>query len=900
MRRAEFIIDNLMLPSTAYRSHRHSHVSQRSDLSGNGDDFIPMALDLHIAPGPSPMTGHQRFDMQDGTNNSHMGDPKVHSRDYFNTKVPHSSSRKVSQDHDNIHGSSRPVSRPGSHGGSQPSSPHIAYQEKGREPTTEIIDTLRKRNEQGITTNLGSIAAFDKASEAPRNGHNSSDKFKLQEVPKRRRSGASTRDSKSEFPSTVLDTSITNPPSNSAPASASTQLKEQHVVVSSSSPRSAQSNDTFSPSPRSPKDSRPQTNGSKDSSISHSSPLTTQLQHVPLRGDSLQKTSSKPSILPRKEIAGTKLSYSSLPLDTGLEFAMSTPPPTTKSQGSPTASMHLNGNKTSSKLLDSPVSRHSLEPMQPPPRAKDRPVVSGGSTTESFISPRAPPHPPMELHRVRNESVSTIRSESTKNGDLPASPSLPRYSAGGDFSMDEDMARILGNEDGDQASFLRRVSNSVRHARSYSDRGTRLSKEHKWPKSPLNGSNTFPREISSPTSSSPETREELMWFKNELRRERQKTVEKDQHIVELEAALDGRTNIKQMNHELNEKRSTMIVLDTQKEIVVRELEVLTEHIAATKKSRDPLDLSQMRNVVLREFGESLEKLKSTFSPQIMDLTEQRNDLVDEVSRLTQLREQSVQEFEQLSVKNAQLAELNNQLVHQIQALYKATANSTPDTVRPPPQGLGIYTHHTKDKSNISMDSRELRPSITESSYTGTTVTNEHEIEPATILTAPQVVNIRKGQPKKFNWKKGGQNVAKGVTKGLKGAFTSNDTTKYQQREGSITEGVPYGAMVQTQEYPSTSLPKGTINDPSRQGFGFFNNNANSNNQRPRPAQPRGSSNGASLGIAAENASGMRHRCANFYLSILMYFQFCMAQSLSNVPSMRESASLVSSCVASRK
>jgi hypothetical protein len=39
-----------------------------------------------------------------------------------------------------------------------------------------------------------------------------------------------------------------------------------------------------------------------------------------------------------------------------------------------------------------------------------------------------------------------------------------------------------------------------------------------------------------------------------------------------------------MNSELREKRSTMVVLDTQKEIVVRELEVLTEHIAAAKRA----------------------------------------------------------------------------------------------------------------------------------------------------------------------------------------------------------------------------------------------------------------------------------------------------------------------------
>jgi hypothetical protein len=384
---------------------------------------------------------------------------------------------------------------------------------------------------------------------------------------------------------------------------------------------------------------------------------------------------------------------------------------------------------------------------------------------------------------------------------------LPRYNAGGDFSMDEDMARILGADE-NQSSFLRRVSNSVRHGRSFSDKGMRLSKEQKWPKSPSMGSN-FALDISSPSTSSPENREELSWFKNELRRERQKVIEKDQKISELENALNAAANIKQVNTELREKRSTMVLLDAQKEIVLRELEVLTEHIAAEKRSGAPLDLGKIRNAVLREFAEALQRLKESFTPQIEDLMQKRNDLVDELANLTQMKDKSFQEFEQLSLKNAQLAELNNQLVHQIQELYKANSNPSGESNRQAPNGLGIYSHH-KDKSTASVEAREIRPSPHDIPMSTASGNTQEEVESIGVIQGPQVVNIRKGQPKKFNWKKGGQNVAKGVTKGLKGALL--------YAEGRFAETGPYS----TQSPPEGNLSRSQT-DPSRQGFGFFGN-----------------------------------------------------------------------------
>lgn len=374
------------------------------------------------------------------------------------------------------------------------------------------------------------------------------------------------------------------------------------------------------------------------------------------------------------------------------------------------------------------------------------------------------------------------------------SPSLPQYTGGSEFSADEDLARLISDEQ--QAgqtseSFLRRVSNSVRHGRSFSDKSIRAGKEGKRTRSPANGS-LAGTDIASPTASTSQA-EEIAWLRAELRKERQR-------IAEMEGTLRVTADVKQVNTELSEKRSTMVVLDAKREIVLRELTVLTDHLEAEKRGAagGPLDLGKLSNHVLRGLAESIQKLKESYAPQIEELIQKRNDLSEELSTLNRQREKSFQEFEQLSSKNAQLAELNNQLVHQIQELYK----STPDGQRAP-SGLGIISH-TKERSIPSVES--MRPAVNDLAPSVSTAHMMDEAEPttatATIVPGPQVVSIRKGQPRKFNWKKGGQNVAKGV-KGLKGAFMSSENA-----EGG------------------GSLPRSQTQDPSRQGFGFFGNQRN--------------------------------------------------------------------------
>lgn len=821
-----------------------------------------MAFDPTPAPGPSPLAKRENFP-REIFNYPQQESQSTTTKDYFATKnqIP----RKPTRDQEEqLHNLRTQESPSGSRYNTQPNSPHIAYQERGRQLSVDLSERVGKKKDYhgGHPPNSTSqevhhdSPSVQKEARSKRSGDGQPNgKFKLQEVPKHKKSDAKRNSKGGSSPPTV-DTTVPASKSKSAPSSANTPLREQQVTVPSyESPMSARSDVTTNESPREPFGTRAQT--ANESPASHSSPLSTQLKTLPARGDSLAKGLDGKQPIQRREIdagVSSKLSSAILSsLESGFDKPASAPPNIANQPGLTTTTSTRN----ILRPLDSPsITDHLIETPQPPLRAKERLArPDGHSIMDSSQVLRAPPHTAPATHKPKNESVSTLRSDGSYAGDQPPSPKILRY---GD--KDEEAARTPGQETHTEGTnFLRRVSQSVRHARSYSDRGTRLSREQKWPKSPLVGSQSpvFGHEIGSPMHSSPETREEVGWYKNELRKERQNAAERESRLAELEAALEARSSIKQMNTELREKRSTMVVLDTQKEIVVRELEVLTEHIAAAKKTGEPLDIGKMTNTVLREFAESLQKLKDSFSPQIEELTQQRNEIMEEVTNLTQLKDQSFQEFEQLSVKNAQLADLNNQLVHQIQELYKANAGPTLDSVRPPPNGLGIHSQHHKDKAlNALSDQRDTRPSLAESSMTGSTAVPDQESEPTTYLAAPQVVNIRKAQPKKFNWKKGGQNVAKGVTKGLKGAFSSDPGRG--QRDGNYTEGMPYGAMSQ-QDYPTMTTTISARGPPPdrREGFGGF-----FSDRKPRPQQWKNSPNGSSPAVHTE--SGPRMLCKKSY------------------------------------
>ena len=753
-----------------------------------------MALDPNPAPGLSPL--HQQQFELDGSGSNPARRADMNS-DYFAVNSG-SASRKDS------------YVQPLSGEDSRPASPHTAIKEQGWDGKQEPPAPPRRR---------GASAAQDKKSNNTSQParHSEQNKFQLQEAPKRKQSVGSKRNSKGE-PVLAPDAAAESKGRNGS-GLVHGPLREQHVNISANeqSPRTSSLGAVQTASPRMSQDSR----GDENASNEPAKPVTTEIPVLPKRGDSLLKNAPS-SAIPRKEI-GSGAASSGLANDPSVDI----------SPKASTAPKAVEGAKGSSRHPESPAPRTSLDF---PQRSKDRPNAAYAGT-DPYSSPSAVGYasPDQSSRHQAKTSVSSLRSGSLRGE--PASPGFALYSRAGD---DDDQGRLLTSDDNEH-SFLKRVSKSVRHARSHSDRVNRTSRDGKWGKNALNGADGVLVEDALSPTPQPEPWDDLAWLRTELQKERernaeaskiqaqllalkselaeekQRTSKLSEKNTELEDMVDGKNTIKQVNSELREKRSTMVVLDTQKEIVVRELEILTDHIALAKKSKEPLDFSNLSNSVLRDFASSLQKLKDSYTPHIEELTERKIELQGEVSRLSVAREKAQEEFRQLSAKNVQLMELNNSMVSQVPENQRAAAQAEGPGSKH--HGLGIYTHHSKDKSSLSVDSRDVRPSLADSHYSGSTLAHEHDQEGAMILNAPRVVNIRKEQPKKtFNWKKGGT-VAKGMTKGLKGAFSSSDART--PREASITEGLPYGAMAQNGEPPITTFSGRSMPQESRQGFGGF-------------------------------------------------------------------------------
>ncbi|PSN71252.1 rho-type GTPase-activating protein-like protein 2 [Corynespora cassiicola Philippines] len=760
------------LPASTYKETNHSETSDTND----DGILLPFALDPNPAPGPSPLgKSSSKFNErpQESTSQSRASDGKS-GRDYFNR--PSGGHRDMLKENRSRSASAE----------RQPKSPHIAYQEKGRQPSDNLVDTVRKRKESA--NDSPSVSHSQHASPAPQNN----DGFKLQDVPKNKKAEARKN-------------SHARSPSHGSPA----------TEMSSSRMMSPMDTISASPPPAEPQ-------GQDSSPASGSSYSSTQRVERPTRGDSLAN-SLKPSA--RNDPATSPTTP--------------TVPPQERSQSTPSAHSTLNGSSSYgiTSPVESPPAR--VEPPGLPERAAGRrpPPVS-----DTFTSPRAPPQPPPQPQNHKpSESFSTMESA---NSQLSPGP-LPRYSAQGDFSMDEDFARLLSNQENQEkeGGVLRRVSNAMsKHGRSFSDRGSVTSRGHK--KWPTNGS----IDISSPTIASPESKEENVNLRNELRRAQQRITELEAEKNGLQESVHSAADIRQANTMLREKRNTMAVLDTQREMVIRELEIMTEHLKRAKESNaTAMDINQLKSEITKDFANSLQKLKDQLGSQIEELINKRSDLTEEISNLIQMKDKGFQEYESLSAQNTKLSNMNRELIEQIQSGLKANkhaGNPSLDIGRKEANGLGIYhTHHKGGKSDISIDVQGMTH---EPSYS-----NLQDNESEATLAQPQVVNIRKtGKPTKFNWKKGGQAITKNVTKGFKGAFGSEP--KAQEDYNIKVIGTPYGSVHHTQ--PDIASMASSIKPKEDQATprGWFSGKAATGkpNDRFKPMHH----NNSSTNLVGENSS----------------------------------------------
>lgn len=779
----------LTLPNAIYRGSRHSEATQASDADGGDGEsfFIPLALD----PSPAPMITPRQDTRGDFTQQAESSE-----RDYFTSK--RNTGRQVVREQE----SNTQLQ-------TQTATPHIAFQEKGRRASSDYTDSP-KDSPKKTQQNSSLIGVYDDSKNKikPSGSQSSVDRFRLQEAPKSKKPSMSRSPSES-------DTNKSGIENNTAKQSGTVPRKELPQSTGLADPAKSLLVADRNPG-RTSQDSRP----SIDSSNSRIENRT----------------------ITRKEISSSNKSAS------GQDTSSSA-----SSGDTPGVTPTVNGKSISGPLLQSPMEDLSL-----PNRAAGRPAPPQQKLSDSFMAPRAaPPAPPISNHRPGKASVGSANE--------PVSPKLPRWSSGGDFTMEEDMARILGNTDEGSKSIMRRVSNAVRHGRTNSEQSnsgrhghgrsisetTRGTASPRWPKTPIaedpNGDSA--RHISSPISISSPLPDDPALLRRQLRNSEQK-------VAELEREIHNSADLKTLNKKLIEKRKTVSVLDTQAELMIRQIETLAETVEIAKES-DQFDFKQAQDRSLDEFKRKIEKLKDSVSFQIEELIVERDALEEAKSKLIKDRDRALVEFEQLVSKNTQLADLNNDLTHSIQEKFKTHSNSTnpSESPRPPHNGLGIYTHHSKAKSStsIGLDDASLRPS-TGTTLQGSSIGNmstypqamdqEAPMEPATVLSAPHVVNIRKVQGKKFNWK---GNVAKAAAKGFKGAFSSQPERGQTQWGGQTGDsiGMPYDTTMAPMELSNAgSVPRSGSSDPSRQvgGFGLFKKQA---------TMPKAVSNGSLTPIVAE-------------------------------------------------
>ncbi|KAK3391062.1 hypothetical protein B0H63DRAFT_131226 [Podospora didyma] len=737
-------------PPRNYRNNRNSTIISGDLNTGDGEGFfIPVALDPSPAPTITPHSASDSF-----TDASR----KNRDRDYFSSSRSSGSTEKKSE--------------------SQASTPHIAFQEKGRQPSSEYESPqdrptrkLSKRNDRNGNPRPPPSVGDDKKA-AVAKAQNSVDEFKLQDAPKPKKLVSSRSNSLSS--GNALDNGVPGKP-----------------------PSGPQRNKD-SGAPNAPKTESPPLLGQADKA-----PTPRTSQDSRLRDEEDVRPSIDSLASGRSEMSSARpLARKDLPHS---------------------AARNINGKP-------SPGPGASSDEAPTPSRlAPPRPALPEAKLSDTYMQPRAPPQPPTQNPKDSASSVAEIP-------EPKVSPKLPRWSAGGDFSMDEDMARILGTDEG-SSSLLRRVSNAVRHGRNNSmesghnhsrighsrsvSETTRGTASPRWPRTPIaedpmNGGHEH--EISSPISLSGTVQDDTILLKRQLRNS-------EQRVAELERQFNTEKDMKNLNKKLLEKRKTVSVLDTQTEIMIREIEVLAGYVERAKNTNEPLDPRELEDSAIKEFVQKLEKVKEHMTSTIEQLHAEREELMEERNQAVADRDRALIEFEQLSSKNAQLADLNNDLTHQIQERFKHQINIS--DLRSP-NGLGIYSHSKgMSSASVNMDSSSLQ---TGSTMIGTDAEDQ-------VVEGPTVVNIRKGQVKKFNWKKGSSKVAHNISKGINRAavaFQQQDQNRMQhphQGLNSDSIGLPYNMTVVPLESPApipppVGGPNRIASENARQGFGFFSKKPN--------------------------------------------------------------------------
>ncbi|KAF3937454.1 hypothetical protein ABW19_dt0209510 [Dactylella cylindrospora] len=399
--------------------------------------------------------------------------------------------------------------------------------------------------------------------------------------------------------------------------------------------------------------------------------------------------------------------------------------------------------------------------------------ASPGSHKKAQTSVSHSVAPARSAHRPSTSHGSSIGQTSAFEPLNGASPILPPFKS--ELNFEEEIGKIFNTTGEITSPVPKRTSKSVKHGRSHSDMAARIS--------------TLSPELPEGVDSN--AKEENAALKNALRRS-------TQQLVELESKLHNSVEVKEsLDSVIKEKRTTVASLEADKELAMVELSVLRERLADVDVKS--VNFDDFVAGTLQEIASRINALKESHKEELEDLIIKKNEALEETATAIRMRDQAIQETEQLNSKNMQLADLNNELTRRIQGSFMANKSAIQGSgpVQGGPNGLGISGDVGPPPYSGT------GPTITMTSAGDAAALHE---EGTAVVAAPHVINIRKpGQVKKFNWKKGGAAVGKGIGKTFNRVFASESSSDHYDTPMTLQSqpfsSTAYGPPVHTVDSP---------------------------------------------------------------------------------------------------
>ncbi|OLL22476.1 putative Rho-type GTPase-activating protein 3 [Neolecta irregularis DAH-3] len=352
-----------------------------------------------------------------------------------------------------------------------------------------------------------------------------------------------------------------------------------------------------------------------------------------------------------------------------------------------------------------------------------------------------------------SEPLQKISPRSSNPVAVERSPVLPPLHEPITLTFEDDIAKIFADNDpsDEKSKAFLRLSQSLRHHRSLSDVSGQASEVARMSAMRRNNSKSQrPILKDSMVSTLNGNSGETDALKRELRKSTQRIVELQSQLV----VLDNDTE-----REAVSMKETIASLEAVREILIKEIDIL--------KGINENEFSgiEVRESILQDLKKALNNLKDAYKPKIAELIAQRDSLMEENVRLQRTRAQAIEEARFLNAKNLELADLNNELVRQIQESFK-----------------GSKRHIPKSQSQCTAASLPLSISTTAATITPSDLDRPRtqDTNDENVISVSKVIDRRRSQeinttaPKKFKWKKG---VAKGFNQLWNGIVLSKDLVK---------------------------------------------------------------------------------------------------------------------------